>query len=256
VTTRGFPGTPGTISARACTNLVSIAQDLRSAVDELEFVEPVAHVYNPLDYAWDLHETYLRRYGGGPKEVFLLGMNPGPWGMAQTGVPFGEIAAVRDWLNISGKVGRPVDEHPKRMVEGLSCQRSEVSGRRLWGWAADRFKTPERFFATFIVGNYCPLQFLEISGRNLTPEKLNTAERRSLFEICDQALRAAIQVLQPRLVVGVGAFAEKRARLVLGADGPRIGRILHPSPASPAANRGWAEAATAQLREMGVEVPG
>jgi len=237
------------------TDLVSIARNLRSAVDNLEFGEPVAHVYNPLDYAWELHEAYLRRYGDRPKEVFLLGMNPGPWGMAQTGVPFGEVAAVRDWLEIYGEVGRPVDEHPKRLVEGLSCKRSEVSGRRLWGWAADRFKTPERFFATFFVGNYCPLQFLEVSGRNLTPEKLNAAERRGLFEICDDCLRAAIRVLQPSLVVGVGAFAEKRARRVLGEDGPRIGRILHPSPASPAANRGWAEAATAQLREMDILIP-
>jgi len=28
--------------------------------------------------------------------------------------------------------------------------------------------------------------------------------------------------------------------------------VLHPSPASPAANRGWGEAATRQLVELGV----
>lgn len=238
------------------TDLVSIARRLRTAVDQLEFGDPVTHVYNPLDYARELHESYLQRYGGGQKEVFLLGMNPGPWGMAQTGVPFGEIAAVREWLEILGKVGHPANEHPKRVVEGLGCTRSEVSGRRLWGWAADRYKTPERFFATLFVGNYCPLQFLEQSGRNLTPEKLSATERRSLFTICDEALRDTIDVLQPQLVVGVGAFAEARARLVLGDDGPRIGRILHPSPASPAANRGWAEAATKQLDALGIDVPG
>jgi single-strand selective monofunctional uracil DNA glycosylase len=31
-----------------------------------------------------------------------------------------------------------------------------------------------------------------------------------------------------------------------------LGKVLHPSPASPAANRGWAEAATRQLIEQGV----
>lgn len=238
------------------TDLVSIAHRLRKAVDTLEFGEPVAHVYNPLDYAWEIHESYLQQYGGGRKEVFLLGMNPGPWGMAQTGVPFGEIAAVRGWLELHGTVGRPANEHPKRVVQGLECTRSEVSGRRLWGWAADRYKTPDRFFATLFVGNYCPLQFLEQSGRNLTPEKLSATERRSLYTICDEALRETIDVLRPKLVVGVGAFAEARARLVLGDDGPRVGRILHPSPASPAANRGWAEAATKQLDALGIDVPG
>ena len=239
----------------AHTDLVSIARQLRSRVGALEFGPPVERVYNPLDYAWDLHERYLRRYGDGPKDVLLLGMNPGPWGMAQTGVPFGEVAAVRDWLEIDGDVGTPTDEHPKRPVEGLACRRSEVSGRRLWGWAAGTYASPDRFFATFFVGNYCPLQFLETSGRNLTPERLSAEERSRLFEICDEALRWSVEVLKPRLVVGVGAFAETRARLVLGDDGPRIGRILHPSPASPAANRGWAEAASRQLRALGVELP-
>ena len=32
----------------------------------------------------------------------------------------------------------------------------------------------------------------------------------------------------------------------------RIGRVLHPSPASPAANRGWAAAAEKQLLALGV----
>lgn len=237
------------------TDLVSIVRSLRSAVDSLEFSHPVAHVYNPLDYAWELHESYLLRYGDSLKEVFLLGMNPGPWGMAQTGVPFGEVTAVRDWLEICGEVDRPAHEHPKRLIEGLRCNRSEVSGRRLWGWAADRFTTPERFFATFFVGNYCPLQFLEKNGRNLTPEKLAAAEKRRLFAVCDEALRATVDVLKPRFVIGVGSFAEARARLVLGDEGPGIGRILHPSPASPAANRGWAEAATNQLRALGIQVP-
>ena len=237
------------------TDLEMIADELCSGVSKLRFGPPVSYVYNPLDYAREIHTEYLRRYGGGPKEVLLLGMNPGPWGMAQTGVPFGEVAAVRDWLGIEAQVVGPAHEHPKRPVLGLACQRSEVSGRRLWGWAEAVFSTPEKFFRSFFVGNYCPLQFLESSARNLTPDKLTAADRKPLFEVCDEALRRTVKTLQPELVVGVGVFAENRARTALGTDGPRIGRILHPSPASPAANRGWAEAVCQQLGALGVRLP-
>ena len=87
--------------------LVESAVRLRKAVSQLRFTDPVAHVYNPLDYAWAAHESYLRRYGRGRKRVVFLGMNPGPFGMAQTGVPFGEVAAVRDWIGIQAKILRP-----------------------------------------------------------------------------------------------------------------------------------------------------
>lgn len=237
------------------SSLVTVAAELAAQVDRLRFGPPVAHVYNPLRYAWRMHRAYLERNGSRGADVVLLGMNPGPWGMAQTGVPFGEVGAVRDWLRLAEPVDRPATEHPKRPVLGLECPRSEVSGRRLWDWAAATFVTPGRFFARFFVANYCPLQFLADSGRNLTPDSLTADDRRPLFAACDDALRASVEILRPRLVIGVGVFAEKRARQALGDDGPRIGRILHPSPASPAANRGWAQAATAQLKQLGVELP-
>ena len=171
-------------------SLVRIDRKLSKEVSALSFAEPVCHVYNPLDYARGPHEAFLKRYGEGPKEVLLLGMNPGPWGMAQTGVPFGDVGLVRDWLGITGKVSRPDGEHPKRRVEGFDCGRSEVSGSRLWGWARERFETPERFFARFFVINYCPLAFLEASGRNRTPDKLPKAEREALLgAVLDHRLR-------------------------------------------------------------------
>ncbi len=238
------------------SELAEIARELSRAVGELSFGPPVTHVYNPLDHAWVLHEQYLERFGGGRKEAVFLGMNPGPWGMAQTGVPFGEIAAVRDWMGLRGAVGKPKNEHPKRPVTGLDCPRSEVSGRRLWGWARDRYGTPEAFFARFFVLNYCPLSFMEgPGGRNRIPEKLPRAERTPLFAACDHALRRTLAVLEPRRVVGVGAFAEKCAKRVLGPDSPvKVGRMLHPSPASPKANRGWAPQAEADLEALGIEL--
>ncbi len=235
-------------------DLAAVARDLRAEVSGLSFAPPVAHVYNPLDYAWAPHERYLRRYGAGPKEVVLVGMNPGPWGMAQTGVPFGEVAMVRDWLGIEGAVGAPASPHPKRPVEGFACRRSEVSGRRLWGWARERFGAPEPFFARFFVANYCPLAFLEASGRNRTPDKLPAAERAPLFAACDRALRRSVERLAPRRVVGIGGFAESRARAALDGLAVTIGGILHPSPASPAANLGWSRQAERQLREVGIEL--
>ena len=236
-------------------SLVDIAQELAEEAGRLRFASPVTHVYNPLAYAWEAHAQYLERFGGRPKEVLLLGMNPGPWGMVQTGVPFGEVGAVRDWLGIDAEVRRPDPEHPKRPVMGLACTRSEVSGARLWGWARDLFGTPERFFARFFIANYCPLAFMESTGRNRTPDKLPISERKTLLEICDRALRRTVEHLHPDLVVGVGVFAERRARATLGEAGVRVGRVLHPSPASPAANRGWSERATRELRALGIELP-
>jgi single-strand selective monofunctional uracil DNA glycosylase len=212
-------------------------------------------VYNPLDYARQPHEAYLARYGAGPKEVLLLGMNPGPFGMAQTGVPFGDVTMVREFLGLEGQVGRPAAEHAKRPVLGFACPRCEVSGSRLWGWARDSFGTPETFFARFFVANYCPLVFMEASGKNLTPDKLPAAERAPLFAACDEALRATVALLRPRYAIGVGGFAADRLRDVLDGTGVAVGTILHPSPASPLANRGWAQQVLRQLAELGIDLP-
>jgi len=206
-------------------------------------------------YAWEPHRLYLARYGNGCPRAPLIGMNPGPFGMAQTGVPFGDVAMVRDWLGIEAAVGKPEHEHPKRPVEGFACRRREVSGQRLWGWARARFGSPEGFFARFLVVNYCPLVFLEASGRNLTPDNLPPDQRQALFAACDRALRETVAVLAPQWVIGIGRFAAERAVDALAGKGPNLGRIPHPSPASPAANRGWAEQAEEALRCLEIDLP-
>ena len=232
-------------------SLKRITDDLVHSLEGLAFSAPVTHVYNPLRYARRIYDRYLRLFGRRPKQVLLVGMNPGPWGMAQTGVPFGEIPYVRDWMDLAGPVGRPVREHPQRPVQGFDCPRSEVSGRRLWGWAAETFGTPQAFFRHFFVANYCPLMFMETGGRNRTPDKLPVAERRALLSICDQALRLTLQHFQPQFAIGIGAFAAKR--VAAAADAKTVtGRITHPSPANPHANRGWSAVITAELRQLGV----
>ncbi|MFK7988395.1 MAG: uracil-DNA glycosylase family protein [Sandaracinaceae bacterium] len=233
-------------------SLSKIDRRLSKKLAKLSFAPPTAHVYDPLAYARAPHEAFLERYGQGPKEVVLLGMNPGPFGMAQTGVPFGDPTFVREWMGIEGKVNKPGNEHPKRPIIGLESTRKEVSGTRLWGWAKDRFGTADAFFARFFVLNYCPLVFMEEGGRNRVPEKLPKAEREPLFAACDQALREAIDLLSPQTVVGVGKFAEDCAKRVLGDRELTIGRVLHPSPASPLANKGWREPAEKALLDLGI----
>ncbi len=232
--------------------MIQLARTLSDAVDALAFNPPVAWVYNPLNYARAMHEAYLSRYADGPRRVVFMGMNPGPFGMAQTGVPFGEVEAVRDWMGLSARVGKPDPEHPKRPVDGLGCTRSEVSGRRLWGLFASRFGTAEAFFEEHFVLNYCPLVFMDEGGRNLTPDKFSAAEAGSLFAACDEHLRKALETLQPEWVVGVGAFARGRIDAVSSGACWKVAQVLHPSPASPAANRDWAGAATKQLVSQGV----
>jgi single-strand selective monofunctional uracil DNA glycosylase len=219
---------------------------LAREVDTLSFAPPVTHVYNPLRYAAPGHREYLRRFGNTRKRQLYVGMNPGPWGMAQTGVPFGQIAAVRDWLGISSEIGRPPVEHPRYPVSGFGCHRSEGSGARLWGTLAERYATADDFFRERFVANYCPLLFIA-HDRNLVPEKLPRAEREPLLTACDRHLQAICRALEPEWVVGIGRFARERAERALAGTGIAVVEILHPSPASPAANRGWAEQVDAQL---------
>jgi single-strand selective monofunctional uracil DNA glycosylase len=231
-------------------SLIRITDDLVADLSRLTFGPPVTHVYNPLVYARPCWDEYLARFGASPTEVVLVGMNPGPWGMVQTGIPFGSVSAVR-WLGVAREVGRPAPEHPRRPVQGLACPREEVSGARLWGWAQAAFGTPDAFFARFFVANWCPLCFLEANGRNRTPDRLPPAERAPLATACDRALRRTVEHLDARLVVGVGRFAAERAHLALAGLDVRVGAIPHPSPANPAANRGWREAAERGLRALG-----
>lgn len=240
---------------------MSVVQNITKATDQvcrqlkkLKFSEPVTHTYNPLVYARKPHQVYVDRFANTEKRVVMMGMNPGPWGMAQTGIPFGEIPAIRDWMGINEPVEKPQHEHPKRPIEGFACEKSEVSGRRLWGLFSDQYPDPEAFFASHYVVNYCPLVWMEESGRNRTPDKISSAEMKPVYEACDRYVAAHLLAFKPEFVVGVGAFAETALKRICKEVGisPKIGRILHPSPASPAANRDWAGTAARQLKEIGI----
>ncbi len=229
---------------------------LSDAVSKLKFSEEITHIYNPLEYAWKAHSLYLEKYACTSKKIIFVGMNPGPWGMAQTGVPFGEIDAVINWLGIKTETGKPEHEHPKRAVEGFSCTRSEISGKRLWGLMQERFGTPGKFFEEHYVANYCPVSFMTETGRNFTPDKLPKEQQQRLFEVCDVHLRETAEILEAEWLLGIGKFAEDRINSALkdkiSTGEIKSGTVLHPSPASPAANRGWSAAAEKRMKEYGL----
>lgn len=231
-------------------DLVSLTHSFLTMLSPLRFGLPVTHVYNPLEYALNNYETYLRSFAATPKQVVFLGMNPGPWGMAQTGIPFGDPERVKSWMGIQGPVDKPEDEHPLRPVLGVCSPRREVSGSRLWGMISTLFATPELFFQDHFVANYCPFCFLEATGRNRTPDKLPASERTPLFAACDWYLQQTVTWLAAKQVIGIGAFAAERARKALSPHSVFVGELLHPSPASPKANAGWSQKAIAQLHDM------
>ena len=237
------------------SSLIEIADNLSRSLRSLQFAPPVSHVYDPTNYAREPLSQYFQKYGKAPKRAVFVGMNPGPWGMLQTGVPFGEVGIVRDWMGIEDEVGQPPILHPKRPVDGFACTRKEISGSRLWGWAMDRFGKAESFFSDYFVINYCPLAFFDEGGKNITPDKLKKADREQLFRLCDEAMERSVQLLKPEWVIGIGRFAYDRCVSALEGTDVKVGRITHPSPANPAANRGWAAIVEREFEELGVELP-
>lgn len=234
-------------------DVLAAARDLSARMSALSFDHPVAYTYNPLEYAWAGHEAYVRRFATGHKKVLYLGMNPGPFGMAQTGVPFGEIAAVTLWMGITAPIGQPPRMHPKRPIQGFACPRSEVSGRRLWGLFEQMYGTAEAFFEHSYVANYCPLIWMSESGANITPTQLPKEQADQIDAACQEHLVRLISALQPQVLIGVGGYALKQLELAAAAlPGQHftLGTMLHPSPASPVANKCWPEKPRQQILDI------
>ncbi|XP_014609875.1 PREDICTED: single-strand selective monofunctional uracil DNA glycosylase-like isoform X1 [Polistes canadensis] len=231
--------------------LLLIEQELCQQLKTIKFPSKVEYVYNPIIYAFEVHAKYVQTYCNESKKILFLGMNPGPWGMSQTGVPFGEISMVRDWLKIQGFIGKPSKEQPDRKVTGFDCKRSEISGKRLWGLFKDLCGTPQNFFKHSYVHNYCPIALMDRKGKNITPADLKKEEQKLIHELCDQALSKIIQLLDVKIVVGVGRFAEKRAQAVVSADNlsAQVLWITHPSPRS-VGNQNWDEKTKQRLHDL------
>jgi len=209
-------------------------------------------VYNPIDYASESHDLYLKKYGNGQKRILFMGMNPGPWGMVQTGIPFGAIQPVKNFLKIKTRINKPTFQHEKRPVNGFDCSRQEVSGSRLWSWVENNWTNADSFFCNCFVHNYCPLAFFDAQGRNITPEKINSIERLALEDLCGEFLLNLALAMNCEWVIGIGNYAESKAKKILQNTHIKVGKLLHPSPASPLANKGWAAMATKQMISYGL----
>lgn len=232
--------------------LVSRTKLLKSQCNNLKFSFE-GYIYNPLDYAWDCHEKFLRKYIKQNAKAVFLGMNPGPFGMMQTGVPFGEINAVKDYLKITGNIEKPENEHPARPVLGFETKRSEISGLRLWSLIASHY--PNADFASDIAFfNYCPLGFLlnTKTAKNETPDHLAKEERKALEDVCNNYLDDVIEMINPEYLVGVGKYAEAKLLSANGSTGKKVFSIIHPSPGNPQANSNWAGKTELRLKEAGL----
>jgi single-strand selective monofunctional uracil DNA glycosylase len=77
-------GTEGSDSVS--NRLLSIELLQCAKLNDMLFSGPVEYIYNPLEYAFHMHSNFVNKFCTSTKKILFLGMNPGPWGMSQTGV--------------------------------------------------------------------------------------------------------------------------------------------------------------------------
>ena len=220
-----------------------LRDDVEKFADSLVKEGSVDAVYNPLAYAWEPHRAYLELASGRGAKTLLLGMNPGPHGMGQMGIPFAATSVVRDLLKITNlDVGQPRTPHPKRPISGLDWPKEEVSGTRLWGLLANEYGSAESIFKSVFLLNHCPLMlFSGERATNITPDRITGPTTKALLERCDEHLREVVDIMQIERVIGVGRYSEKRALNALSGIDISVTTCWHPSPASPLANRNKGE---------------
>ncbi|EDV91549.1 single-strand selective monofunctional uracil-DNA glycosylase [Drosophila grimshawi] len=222
---------------------------LNEQLSTFELPPNLSCTYNPVDYAAALHCAYLRHFLTKPKRVIFIGMNPGPNGMGQTGVPFGNIRTVREMMQLSGEVRQPPVLHPKRAVDGLNCQIEEPSGVRLWG-LIERLAdgSLDTFAQQCFVHNFCPLAFFDEAGRNITPSELKGVHKQQIRDMCLGALEQQLQLLRPQIVVAVGDYVHTVLQRSNYCKSVAVHRLPHPSPRA-LNNTNWPKKAEAFLAQ-------
>lgn len=208
---------------------------------------PASYAANPTVYAYENYAQAMARLADGPRGVLLVGMNPGPHGMAQTGVPFGDVVNARAILGRqsqgSGWSGCRLALGDKVLLDakGLDYHRGEVSGDRLWSALQQICGSLESAYQQVCVINYCPLLFLDNGGLNVTPDDFPKSDRVRLPKFtaaCDEHLRRVVKALTPKIVIAVGGYSDKRCRVALGHTVPIV-KITHPSPRTAATAGAW-----------------
>ncbi|MEB3298809.1 MAG: single-stranded DNA-binding protein [Candidatus Sericytochromatia bacterium] len=255
-----------------CREPLDLVRGLDAALTQIDFPAndglrkgfgALRHIYRPQAYAEAPLAAWLEQYGRpGPRRALFLGMNPGPWGMGQTGIPFGDPEIVRSWMGLTGPVHNPKGARPDRPVLGLHSKRRESSGQSLYGWAMERFGTAESFFRWVFVVNYCPLLFFDENGKNVIPTDFRKGGLglREMTAWCDAALQAWIAMMEPTWVVGIGGYATARLTAALealpaaGKRHPKLASIIHPSPQTRGhwGRTGWSAYVEKQMADSGL----
>ncbi len=192
-------------------------------------------VYNVFEYAWQGWEAYIHKCAKLSAKIMLLGINPGPHGMLQTGIPFGSISAVRNYIGIhDADIKQPTVLHKNRPVDGMKYTKEEQSGLLLWNTIESLFTNSLNFFSHCFVINYCPLAFFTQKGENITPDKLGTEERKDVEHRCTSHLLEYLNIFNTSLILAIGRYAFNKAQL-LSRDlhiipQKNIIYIPHPSP--------------------------
>ncbi|XP_013171163.1 PREDICTED: single-strand selective monofunctional uracil DNA glycosylase [Papilio xuthus] len=234
------------------TEFLHLIDDLNNKLEIFQFPAAIKCIYNPTIYARHTFEMYVRKYCNTKKSIMFFGMNPGPFGMSQTGVPFGDVSSVREWLGIEGPVGKPPKELETRPVRGFECTRTEISGKRFWGLLKEICGTPEKFFESSFVYNYLNQQWMKTNGCNLTPGDFKVTEMKALYEICDPIFIKVLELYNVQTIIAVGKFCETRAHKAIEAYLPSKGKTIkvlylpHPSPRT-VNNNNWDEKALEYL---------
>ncbi|XP_017774188.1 PREDICTED: single-strand selective monofunctional uracil DNA glycosylase-like [Nicrophorus vespilloides] len=231
--------------------LLTLDEQLCQQINLLEFdSEKVEYVYNPLEYAYNGYSQFVKKYLDTSKHILFVGMNPGPYGMCQTGIPFGDVNTVQNWFEINVEVNRPRRECPERPVLGLECKRVEQSGKRLWEYFRKKCGLPEHFFRNAFILNYCPLGFFDANGKNITPNNLKVANKRKIQQICDQYMLHVLQLLECKIVVGIGRYAQERMDNILKTSNLDVQLLYmkHPSPLAGTTDQ-WIEDTNKLIQE-------
>lgn len=213
-------------------DLLTLDKQTIKKMDVLKFdKKKVQYVYNPVDYAYAGYSRYVRKYLKSSKKILFVGLNPGPYGMCQTGIPFGDVSTVKEWMELEMDISKPLDECPKKPVDGLKCTTVEQSGKRFWGFFKKKCGAADNFFRNAFVINYCPIAFFDRSGKNVTPNELEVSSREELEKICDEYLEKVVEMVKCEIIICVGRYAEHKVKSIF-IDNSEINILYmkHPSP--------------------------
>jgi len=195
-------------------------------------------VWNPALYALDIYQEYLTKFPPEPGAILALGLNPGPYGMAQTGIPFTDCRTASGALGMEMTIpGKAPDDLISRLKKANgkwrgTYERSSLGMYRFLILAWGDIKTAYR---NWFVGNPCPLLFLDPERWNVTPADPRLRRMKEVGELRQRAVIGFSEILNPRGIVCFGKDVAKAVgEVAIRQVGPdRVVFYEHPARAVP-----------------------